>query len=95
VGTPVITVPLGAYPPGQAVVRNDRKTLVETGPNIPFGVSFIGKAWSEASLIGFPYAFEQRTMVRSTIKPYIVPRTELADVVGQKTNVIVRKRSLY
>jgi len=47
-----------------------------------FGISFIGPAWSEASLIGFAYAFEQRTMVRNKVQPYIVPSTELVDVVG-------------
>ena len=35
VGTPVVTVPLGFYPPSEPVVRNMRGTLVETGPNIP------------------------------------------------------------
>ena len=39
VGTPVVTVPLGFYPANEAVVRNMRGTLVETGPNIPY-VSF-------------------------------------------------------
>lgn len=86
IGTPVVTVPLGFYPPSQPVVYNDRKTLVETGPNIPFGISFIGEAWSEASLIGFAYAFEQRTMVRNKVQPYIVPRTELVDLVGKRAN---------
>lgn len=35
VGTPVVTVPLGFYPGSEAVVRNRRGTLVETGPNVP------------------------------------------------------------
>lgn len=95
VGTPVVTVPLGFYPPNQTVVYNDRKTLVETGPNIPFGISFIGEAWSEASLIGFAYAFEQRTMVRNKVQPYIFPRTELVDVLGKEANSTLSKRSLY
>ena len=47
-----------------------------------FGISFIGAKWSEESLIGFAYAFEQRTQIRSTIKPYIAPTIQLADVVG-------------
>lgn len=50
-----------------------------------FGISFIGEAWSEASLIGFAYAFEQRTMVRDKVQPYILPKTELVDVVGKAT----------
>lgn len=31
---------------------------------LPVGLSFIGKAWSEADLIGYGYAFEQRTRAR-------------------------------
>jgi len=81
-GLPVITVPLGFYPANETVILNKRGTLVETGPNIPFGLSFLGAAWSEADLIGFAYAYEQRTMTRNKVQPYIVPKTELVDVVG-------------
>ncbi|KAL8672956.1 MAG: hypothetical protein Q9168_002589 [Polycauliona sp. 1 TL-2023] len=82
VGTPVVTVPLGKSPANTTVVRNKRGTLVVSAPNIPFGLSFIGPAWSEADLIGFAYAYEQRTMVRNQIQTYIVPHVELADVVS-------------
>lgn len=81
-GLPVITVPLGFYPANESVILNKRGTLVETGPNIPFGLSFLGAAWSEADLIGFAYAYEQRTMTRNKVQPYIMPKTELVDVVG-------------
>ncbi|KAL6716356.1 hypothetical protein ACLMJK_005922 [Lecanora helva] len=81
-GLPVVTVPLGFYPANASVMRNKRGTLVETGPNVPFGISFLGAAFSEADLIGFAYAFEQRTMVRDKVQPYFVPNTELVDVVG-------------
>lgn len=85
-GLPVVTVPLGFYPANESVVLNMRGTLVETGPNIPFGLSFLGAAWSEADLIGFAYAYEQRTMTRNKVQPYIMPTTELADVVGTGGN---------
>ena len=42
----------------------------------------MGPKWSEADLIGYAYAYEQRTMVRNLVQPYIVPNVELADVVG-------------
>ena len=84
VGTPVVTVPLGFYPANTTIQRNRRGTLVEVGPNFPFGLSFLGPAWSEASLIGYAYAFEQRTMVRDQVQPYLVPSTELGDVVSKK-----------
>jgi amidase len=82
IGAPIITVPLGALPSNTTVEPDNRGGLNATGPNAPFGLSFAGKHWSEAELIGFAYAFEQRTNVRRKVKPYIKPRTELADVVG-------------
>ncbi|KAL5376462.1 hypothetical protein DPSP01_010471 [Paraphaeosphaeria sporulosa] len=82
IGAPIVTVPLGSYPKNTTVEYNSRGNLVAIAPNLPFGISFSGKLWSEASLIGFAYAFEQRTKVRKQVKPYLVPKTELADVVG-------------
>lgn len=84
-GSPVITVPLGAYPEGTNVTQNSRGDLNETGPGIPFGLSFLAERWSEEKLVGMAYAFEQRTRVRERVLP--LPRniatTELADVVGR------------
>jgi amidase len=82
IGAPIITVPLGALPSNTTVEPDNRGGLNATGPNAPFGLSFAGKHWSEAELIGFAYAFEQRTNVRRKVKPYIEPRTELVDVVS-------------
>lgn len=87
VGTPVVTVPLGFYPQNTTIIKNMRGTLVETDPNIPFGLSFLGPAWSEADLIGYAYAFEQRTMVRNQKQPYILPATELVNVVGSSSSL--------
>ncbi|KAJ9627579.1 hypothetical protein H2204_009618 [Knufia peltigerae] len=81
IGAPVVTVPLGAYPPNTTVLLNQFGNLNATAPNMPFGISFMGPRFSEELLIGLAYAFEQRTMVRNTITPYIQPTTELADVV--------------
>jgi amidase len=83
IGAPVVTVPLGAYPANTTVVPNSRGNLNATAPNIPFGIAFAGARWSEAELIGYAYAFEQRTKVRQTIKPYIAPTTELEDVLAR------------
>jgi amidase len=47
-----------------------------------FGLSFLGAKWTEAKLIGLAYAFEQRTMVRDKVQPYIVPSIELGEVLG-------------
>ncbi|CAD0115523.1 unnamed protein product [Aureobasidium uvarum] len=81
VGSPVVTVPMGFYPADWNVTYNARKTLVETGPKVPFGLSFMGNKFSEAELIGLAYAYEQRTMHRDDVQPYIIPNIELADFV--------------
>ncbi|KAF2084470.1 amidase [Saccharata proteae CBS 121410] len=80
IGSPVVTVPLGFYPKNSSVEMSSRG-LVDTGPDVPFGFSFMGRRFSEARLIGLAYAFEQRTMARNKVQPYIVPTTELIDVM--------------
>ena len=82
VGSPVVTVPMGFYPANWTVTMNGFGNLVATGPNVPFGLSFMGPKFSEADLIGFAYAYEQRTMHRNDVQPYIVPNIELADVLS-------------
>ncbi|KAH6629223.1 amidase signature domain-containing protein [Boeremia exigua] len=86
IGAPLITVPLGAYPSNTTVIQNARGNLNATAPNVPFGIAFAGKYWSEESLIGFAYAYEQRSNVRTKVKPYMQPTIELVDVVRSKTN---------
>ncbi|KAK8040602.1 hypothetical protein PG991_000390 [Apiospora marii] len=84
IGAPIVTVPLGRYPDNTTVVPNQLGTLNATGPNLPFGIAFLGEHFSEEKLISLAYAFEQRTKVRNTIKPYIEPKTELVDIVKKK-----------
>lgn len=38
IGSPVITVPMGAYPANTTVKRNGFGTLNSTAPNLPFGI---------------------------------------------------------
>ncbi|KAK4900662.1 hypothetical protein LTR27_002378 [Elasticomyces elasticus] len=82
VGSPVVTVPMGFYPATWNVTLNGFGNLVQSAPNVPFGLSFMGAKWSEADLIGFAYAYEQRTMHRNDVQPYLVPNIELADLVS-------------
>lgn len=81
VGSPVVTVPMGSYPHDWKVTMNGYGNLVSTGPNIPFGLAFMGDMWTEQTLIGYAYAYEQRTRHRKELYPYIKPRTEIQDVV--------------
>lgn len=83
-GEPIVTVPMGRYPDGTPVTKNGFGNLNATAPNRPFAFSFTGARFSEESLIGMAYTLEQKTLVRKTIKPVVVPKTELKDVVGSK-----------
>ncbi|KAH7386372.1 glutamyl-tRNA amidotransferase subunit A [Cadophora sp. MPI-SDFR-AT-0126] len=80
VGSPIVSVPMSSYPAGTPVESNDRG-LVESAPNMPFGLGFLGERFTEERLIGMAYAFEQRTKVRDKVLPYLKPSVELADIV--------------
>ena len=74
VGAPIVTVPLGAFPDDTPVKKERFWDVVDAAPGIPFGISFLGAKWSEETLIEIAYAFEQRTLVRGTLKRHIEPR---------------------
>jgi amidase len=79
-GTPVVTVPLGFFPPGTPVITG-RGGLVQVAPGQPFGISFLGAKWSEKKLLSFAYAFEQINLAPKLLKPSIKPTAQLKDVV--------------
>jgi amidase len=89
-GLPVVTVPLGFYPAGTPPEMNLKGTMVNVAPNIPFGLAFIGRRWSEETLISFAYAFEQRTMMRTKMNAYIDPTFELGDLKSNVDSVDAR-----
>ncbi|EJU00901.1 amidase signature enzyme [Dacryopinax primogenitus] len=79
-GYPIITVPLGFYPQN-TTIKSSGPVTVYPAPGVPFGLSFLGTAWSEYDLMGYAYAYEQKTRTRSAGKPYVVPRAQLGDFV--------------
>ena len=81
-GIPAITVPMGRTPVDSPVVENSFGGMNETAPNQPMGLGFTGPEFSEELLIGLAHGFEQLTMFRKRVKPYIWPATELGDVVA-------------
>ncbi|GIZ39010.1 hypothetical protein CKM354_000240200 [Cercospora kikuchii] len=85
VGSPIITVPMGAYDNSTTKVMDERGSLVRTAPGVPFGLAFLGDLWSEADLIGYAYAYEQKTKNREKLKPLIFPKTSLADIKKNAT----------
>ncbi|TDL27717.1 amidase signature enzyme [Rickenella mellea] len=82
-GYPIISVPMGFHP--HDIEPSPATPTVSRAPGIPFGISFYGTAFSEFKLIGYAYAYEQRTQHRLKRHAYAeaVPKTQLKDVIGK------------
>ncbi|KAJ7356621.1 amidase signature enzyme [Mycena albidolilacea] len=82
VGYPAVTVPMGFYPSTVSATSFSPGT-VYPAPGVPFGLTFIGTAFSESTLIGFGYAYEQKTQTRLSRKAFAaaIPTTQLKDVM--------------
>ena len=77
------SVPLG-FLPADTPLGPARPTR-SGGPNQPFGIAFVGTAFSEFSLISFAFAYEQAThnRLKQLAFPEAIPKTQLVDVVGK------------
>ncbi|KAI0318115.1 amidase signature domain-containing protein [Amylostereum chailletii] len=92
-GYPVITstppthspLPLGFQP--DDVLPTDAAPLIDHGHGTPFGLAFVGTAWSEGTLLALAHAFELETRAGARLgrRAYegAVPRTQMVDVVGR------------
>jgi amidase len=76
-----ITVPFSKLGPEKPIIPSDDGTI-DSAPNKPYGISFIGTSFQEEKLFKIAYAFEQLTQARSKVRPIVVPKTELADFTG-------------
>ncbi|KAL8708444.1 MAG: hypothetical protein Q9220_006668 [cf. Caloplaca sp. 1 TL-2023] len=94
-GLPIVSVPLGFYPAQTPLTMNLKRSMVSVAPNIPFGIAFVGRKWSEEKLIALAYAFEQRTMIRRQMKPYIRPTFELFDQLESSEEVPFKLKVQY
>ena len=58
---------------------------VYPAPGVPIGLSFLGTAFSEFELVGFAFAYEQKTQTRLARKAFAeaIPTTQLIDVIGK------------
>jgi amidase len=90
-GYPIVTVPLGFFP-NDTEIQSAGPSTVWPAPGVPFGLSFVGTAWSEFELIGFAYAYEQKTKTRLQQRAYTeaIPRTQLADVIS--TDKVIKQK---
>ncbi|KAG2347190.1 amidase signature enzyme [Suillus weaverae] len=83
-GYPIISVPLGFQPDDVEILPVPAAPLHTQAPGLPFGIAFIGTAYSEFNLISFAYAFEQATQVRLKRRAYAkaIPTTQIKDVLS-------------
>ncbi|KAH7334988.1 amidase signature enzyme [Rhizoctonia solani] len=93
-GYPIVTVPLGFHPEDTALGTAGSHTIFPA-PGIPFGLAFMGTAYSEPSLIDFAYAYEQRTRTRLKRRAYslAIPEIQLEHVIDACSvrNIFIRK----
>ncbi|KAG6871798.1 hypothetical protein C0995_016438 [Termitomyces sp. Mi166 len=75
-------VPLGFFGENVTVGHAGPHT-VYPAPGVPFGLSFLGTAYSEFDLVGFAYAYELETKTRQLRKafPAAIPRIQLRDIL--------------
>ncbi|CAK7220605.1 hypothetical protein SBRCBS47491_004245 [Sporothrix bragantina] len=63
-GHPQVTIPLG-YRDSRKVKFNDTGRLVASGPNVPYGVSIIGRKYGETTILPLCAAVEALTKARA------------------------------
>ncbi|TFY52698.1 hypothetical protein EVG20_g10440 [Dentipellis fragilis] len=82
-GYPIVTVPLGFQPDN--VTATAANPVIENAPGLPFGLAFMGTAFSEFDLITYAFAYEQATHTRlkRLAFPAAIPKTQLQDVIGK------------
>jgi len=75
---------MGFYPNNTTIGSAGPLTFYPA-PGMPIGLSFLGTAFSEFDLIGFAYAYEQKTQTRLARKAFsdAIPKTQLQDIVGK------------
>ncbi|KZV98313.1 amidase signature enzyme [Exidia glandulosa HHB12029] len=83
-GYPIVTVPLGFLPDNTTATAAN--PTIATAPGLPFGLAFMGTAWSEFALVGLAFDYEQATMNRLKRLAFeaAIPKTQLKDVIGKK-----------
>ncbi|KAI0098552.1 amidase signature enzyme [Nemania sp. FL0031] len=81
IGYPTVTIPLGSFSEHAKAYTSETYDLTRQAPGIPFGVSFVGTALSEATLINYACALQSETRHQSQIQPIIKPKTELWHIV--------------
>jgi amidase len=75
---------MGFHPSNTPV--SPAEPTISDAPGMPFGLCFIGTAYSEFELVKYAYTYEQATHTRLERRAFeeAVPKTQLADVLCGK-----------
>jgi amidase len=83
-GSPALSLPMGVYSSETPVKRGPGNGMIDVGPGIPFSLYMFGGVERDAELLKVAFVFEQLKgkAVRESLKPYLLPKTEISDVTG-------------
>ncbi|KAH8682680.1 glutamyl-tRNA amidotransferase subunit A [Xylariales sp. PMI_506] len=82
-GLPMIAVPLGYMPEGTPIEWDESNEIISQAPNRPYGFGITGKAFSEETLLRVAFAVESLTDTRKSAQHYILPTSDLRDIVSR------------
>ena len=69
--SPVMSVPMGAFPEDTPVEKDSKNGLVNVAPGIPFSAYIFGRAAKDEDVLKVGHVLEQVTKVRKTLVPYV------------------------
>ncbi|KAH7094279.1 amidase signature domain-containing protein [Paraphoma chrysanthemicola] len=78
-GSPVLSVPMGTYPPGTPIERDAKNGLVNIAPGIPFSLYVFGGIGRDADVLKVGDVVDRVMRVREGLIPYLEPKTEIED----------------
>lgn len=76
-GSPILSVPMGSYPPDTKIGIDEKNGLVDVAPGIPFSVYVLGRAGRDEEVLRVGYVVEKALQVRKKLRPYLETETEV------------------
>ncbi|KAF2106409.1 amidase signature domain-containing protein [Lophiotrema nucula] len=83
-GSPVMSVPLGIFPPATKVEHDAKNGFVTVAAGIPFSAFIFGRKYADGDVLAVGDALERATNVRERLKPYKLPTSDLVDFVRKE-----------
>ncbi|KAH6615781.1 putative amidase [Chaetomium sp. MPI-SDFR-AT-0129] len=83
--SPILSFPLGFYPPDKAIQKDPKGDLITVGPGIPYPICFYARRFAEDTLLKVAYAFE-KAHNKGSFQLYMLPDTDLEQVVRDRVS---------